>query len=391
MGGRHIPGQPDQRACPEAATGAGHHHPCPRATVLGSTGRLQQRIHDDLAESRSSDHVVQQSVLQQPRVRRAANVKISKYNNIADVTGARQQLLGAPVTAAGASDNGEGYLPVGQLINDVIAPLQTAWGKAFGGVMGFEFALDEDGAWARQIGQALGRPPRAARGVPHRRGEDTLAVIAQRYLGSSDRWVDLRKPDGTPFTPEEAQDLQVGQLVCIPGEIYAVVAGDTLAGIAQRFLGNGDLWVDLMKPDGTPFTPKRRRTCRSASSSTFPVSPTPSWRVTPSPSSPSDTSATATSGSTSENQMAHHSRRKKRKTSRSASSFTFPRRPQGAALWRYWKRYPVPGPWPGSTTRNRTAARPNGPTRSTTRRADSRDSGAATSSTNKTTSTTAPR
>ena len=86
-----------------------------------------------------------------------ASVKISKYNNIADLTGAQQQLLGAPVTAAGASDNGEGYLPVGQLITDVIGPLQTAWGKEFGGVMGFEFALDDGGAWASQIGQALGQ------------------------------------------------------------------------------------------------------------------------------------------------------------------------------------------------------------------------------------------
>ena len=189
-----------------------------------------------------------------------ANVKISKYNNIADVTGAQQQLLGAPVTAAGASDNGEGYLPVGQLINDVIAPLQTAWGKAFGGVMGFEFALDEGGAWASQIGQALGQQASGCPGESHTVvAGDTLARIAQRFLGSSDRWVDLRKPDGTPFTPEEAKDLQVGQLVCIPGEIYTVVADDTLSRIAQRFLGNGDLWVDLMKPDGTPFTPEEAK------------------------------------------------------------------------------------------------------------------------------------
>ena len=85
---------------------------------------------------------------------------------------------------------------------------------------------------------------------------DTLSGIAQRFLGNGDLWGEFRKPDGTPFTPEEAPNLPVGQLVCLPGEFYTMVAGDTLSGIAQRFLGNGDLWGELRKPDGTPFTPE---------------------------------------------------------------------------------------------------------------------------------------
>jgi hypothetical protein len=46
---------------------------------------------------------------------------------------------------------------------------------------------------------------------------DTLWDVAQKQLGSGDRWRELRKPDGSPFTEQEASRLQVGTSVQIPG------------------------------------------------------------------------------------------------------------------------------------------------------------------------------
>ena len=66
-------------------------------------------------------------------------------------------MVGAPVAAAGA---GEGYIPLAQMIGQVIGPLKTAWGPEFGGVMGWEFQLDQGGTWAEGIWQGLaGRIP----------------------------------------------------------------------------------------------------------------------------------------------------------------------------------------------------------------------------------------
>lgn len=48
-----------------------------------------------------------------------------------------------------------------------------------------------------------------------RRG-DTLAKIAAVHLSNGSRWTELLKPDGTPFTHQEARRLQLGQVVLIP-------------------------------------------------------------------------------------------------------------------------------------------------------------------------------
>jgi basic endochitinase B len=45
---------------------------------------------------------------------------------------------------------------------------------------------------------------------------DTLYLIAQRQLGNGDRWREIMKPNGTPFTEAEAGNLQVGQEICLP-------------------------------------------------------------------------------------------------------------------------------------------------------------------------------
>ena len=58
---------------------------------------------------------------------------------------------------------------------------------------------------------------------------DTLALIAQKFLGDAALWVELTKPDGTPFTEAESENLQIGQLVCIPvqstGNLYVFHQG----------------------------------------------------------------------------------------------------------------------------------------------------------------------
>jgi chitinase len=82
-------------------------------------------------------------------------LKVGWYNQIAGITGAQKLMAGALVAAAGAD---EGYIPLDQMIGQVITPLQDAWGAEFGGVMGWEFARDQDGTWAEGIWSGLAGP-----------------------------------------------------------------------------------------------------------------------------------------------------------------------------------------------------------------------------------------
>ena len=62
---------------------------------------------------------------------------------------------------------------------------------------------------------------------------DTLYLIAQRFLGNGALWVELTKPDGTPFTAADAENLQIGQVVCMPGQF----TGITPLGFLQNISG----------------------------------------------------------------------------------------------------------------------------------------------------------
>jgi chitinase len=145
-----------------------------------------------------------------------AATKVFWYQKVAAIIGAQKLLVGALVADTGQD---EGYITLDDMINNVIKPLKATFGSQFGGVMGWEFALDQGGTWAKGIGQALGAG--SPGGCPGRsytvvKG-DTLVAIAQSFLGDGARWVELTKPDGTHFTEAEAENLQIGQLVCIPG------------------------------------------------------------------------------------------------------------------------------------------------------------------------------
>jgi chitinase len=79
-------------------------------------------------------------------------LKVQWYQNVAAITGAQKLMLGGLVAEMG---HDEGYIPLDQMVSNVIAPLQATFGSQFGGVMGWQFAFDQGGGWANGIGQAL--------------------------------------------------------------------------------------------------------------------------------------------------------------------------------------------------------------------------------------------
>jgi mannan endo-1,4-beta-mannosidase len=157
-----------------------------------------------------------------------AATKVLWYQNVAAIIGAQKLLVGAILDPTG----GEGYITLDDMINNVINPLKATFGSQFGGVMGWEFALDQGGTWANGIGQALD----TAMACPGQSytvvAGDTLVLIAQRFLGNGALWVELTKPDGTTFTEVEAENLQIGQVVCIPGQSTGSQPLDFLRGIS---------------------------------------------------------------------------------------------------------------------------------------------------------------
>ena len=100
-----------------------------------------------------------------------AALKVAYYQAVAGLIGPQKLLLGAPLTAKAAG----GYLPLDQMIKDVIAPLTATYGTQFGGVMGWQFSLDTGGVWGNGIGNAFGD---VLAGIPLER--DLLAMTNNR-------------------------------------------------------------------------------------------------------------------------------------------------------------------------------------------------------------------
>jgi len=92
-----------------------------------------------------------------------AALKVYWYQQVAAITGPQKLLVGELVgdPARYKKDTDEGYIPLDQMINQVIKPLKAQFGSQFGGVTGWEFAqdgqptYDREGTWANGIGQAL--------------------------------------------------------------------------------------------------------------------------------------------------------------------------------------------------------------------------------------------
>ncbi|MFW5834413.1 MAG: N-acetylmuramoyl-L-alanine amidase, partial [Pseudomonadota bacterium] len=87
--------------------------------------------------------------------------------------------------------------------------------------LGLGLVLAEDGRSVALEGTLDGPETTPAgqsvRSVTVGRG-DTLATLAARILGDAARWVDILGPDGKPFTRDTARRLQVGQRLLIPAD-----------------------------------------------------------------------------------------------------------------------------------------------------------------------------
>ncbi|MBV9820108.1 MAG: LysM peptidoglycan-binding domain-containing protein [Solirubrobacterales bacterium] len=142
------------------------------------------------------------------------DLKVEWYNKIAGITGARQLMVGVPVAATGGD---EGYVPLDEMISQVIVPLKANWGADFGGVMGWEFSYDQAGMWAQGIGQALvGGTDAPTPGQEYTvQPGDTLDSIARAAYGATNAHQGVTAMEaGNPGI--DPGDLQPGQVISIP-------------------------------------------------------------------------------------------------------------------------------------------------------------------------------
>ena len=68
---------------------------------------------------------------------------------------------------------------------------------------------------------------------------DTLSGIAQRYLGSANRWQEITKQTGECFTEKEARRLQIGQVVYLPLENTKINSNIKVNHENKRISNNG--------------------------------------------------------------------------------------------------------------------------------------------------------
>ncbi len=81
-----------------------------------------------------------------------APTKVMWYNNIAAITGPQKLLMGVLLSG------GEGVENLDDMVRNVLPPLEGMYGSQFGGVMGWQFAFDQNGSWANGIWRSLAGP-----------------------------------------------------------------------------------------------------------------------------------------------------------------------------------------------------------------------------------------
>lgn len=65
--------------------------------------------------------------------------------------------------------------------------------------------------------------------------DEFLFAIAERELGDGNRWREIRKLDGTPFTEKEAESLKAGDEICLPVVTPPSVSKKQLVGFFQSW------------------------------------------------------------------------------------------------------------------------------------------------------------
>ena len=202
----------------------------------------------------------------------------------ADVTGAASLIWRA--------NPGLSYRQVIQILQRTATDLNTpGWDKETGfGLLNIEAAVQlakqtepenhptpAIETFNRWVGEGEVTPMERAADTPYTiQSDDTLWDIAVQYLGNGNRWQEIKKPDGSTFSEQEAQNIQPGDVVYLPISsntdgggntgggnsgspvagmtAYTIQANDTLWGVAATYLGNGSRWQEIKKPDGATFS-----------------------------------------------------------------------------------------------------------------------------------------
>jgi hypothetical protein len=119
-----------------------------------------------------------------------AGLKVQTYRDIAGIAGGpplQKLLVGALLPNAGTIGT-NGIISLGDMVQNVIMPLQSQFGAQFGGVMGWQFAFDQGGNWAKGVSQALaGSPVPIPRPPPPPTIDPEIVYLCNCYLSDGQK------------------------------------------------------------------------------------------------------------------------------------------------------------------------------------------------------------